>query len=38
MFLFLFEQLRIAAHSFGGVGKGVDYTEVCREAVVAVPP
>ena len=25
LFLFLFQQLRIAAHSFGPVGEGVDY-------------
>ena len=37
VFLFLFEQLRIAAHNFGPVGKGVDYTELGREVVVAVP-
>ena len=37
VFLFLFEQFRIAADSFGPAGKGVDYTELGREVVVAVP-
>ena len=37
VFLFLFEQLRIAAHSFGPVGEGVDYTELGREVMVAIP-
>ena len=37
VFLFLFEQLRIAAQSFGPVGKGVDYTELGREVLIAVP-
>ena len=37
VFLFLFEQPRIAAHSFGPVGEGVDNTELGREVVVAVP-
>ena len=37
MFLFLFEQLRIAAHSFGPMEEGVDYTELGREVMVAIP-
>ena len=37
VFLFLFEQLRIAAHSFGPMGEGVDYTELGREVMVAIP-
>ena len=37
VFLFLFEQLRIAAHSFGPMGEGVDYTELSREVMVAIP-
>ena len=37
VFLFLFEQLRIAAYSFGPVGEGVDYTELGREVVMDVP-
>ena len=37
MFLFLFEQLRIAAHSLGPVGEGVDYTKLGREVVMAIP-
>ena len=37
VFLFLFEQLRIAAHSFGPVVEGVDYTKLGREVVMAVP-
>ena len=37
VFLFLFEQLRIAAHSFGPVGEGVDNMELGREVVVGVP-
>ena len=37
MFLFLFEQLRIAAHCFGSMGEGVDYTELGRGVVVAIP-
>ena len=36
VFLFLFEQLRIAAHSFGPVGEGVDYTKLGREVVMAI--
>ena len=37
VFLFLFEQLRLAAHSFGPVGEGVDCTEPSREIVMAIP-
>ena len=37
VFLFLFEQLRIAAHSFGPVGEGVDDTKLGREVMVANP-
>ena len=37
VFLFLFEQLRIVAHRFGPMGEGVDYTELGREVMVAVP-
>ena len=37
VFLFLFEQLRIAAHSFGPMGESVDYTKLGREVVVAIP-
>ena len=37
VFLFLFEQLRLAAHSLDPVGEGVDYTELGREVVVAIP-
>ena len=37
VFLFLFEQLRITAHSFGPMGEGVDYTELGREVMVAIP-
>ena len=36
-FLFLFERLRIAAHSLGPMGEGVDYTELAREVMVATP-
>ena len=36
-FLFLFDQLRIAAHNFGPMGEGVDYTKLGREVMVAVP-
>ena len=36
VFLFLFEQLRITAHSFGLKGEGVDYTKLGREVVVAI--
>ena len=35
--LFLFEQLRIAAYSFDPMGEGVDYTELGREVMVAIP-
>ena len=37
MFLFLFEQLRIAAHCLGPVGEGVNDTKFGREVVVAIP-
>ena len=37
MFFFLFEQLRIAAHSSGPVGEGVDDTKFGREVMVAIP-
>ena len=37
VFFFLFEQLRIAAHSFGPMGEGVDNTELGREVMVAIP-
>ena len=37
VFLFLFEQLRVAAHSFGPEGEGVDDTKLDREVVVAIP-
>ena len=37
VFLFFFEQLRIAAHSFGPIGEGVDNTEFGREVMVAIP-
>ena len=38
MFLFLFEQLRNAAHSFGPMGgEGIDYIELGREVMVAIP-
>ena len=37
VFLFLFEQLKIAAHSFVPVGEGVNYTELGREVIVAIP-
>ena len=37
VFFFLFEQLRIAAHSFGPMGEGVNYTELGREVMVAFP-
>ena len=37
VFLFLFEQLRITAHSFGPMGEGFDYTELGREVMVAIP-
>ena len=34
---FLFEQLRIAADSFGPMGEGIDNTELGREVMVAIP-
>ena len=37
VFLFLFEQLRIAAYSLGSMGEGVDYTTPGREVMVAIP-
>ena len=37
VFFFLFEQLRITAHSFGPMGEGVDYTKLGREVMVAIP-
>ena len=37
VFLFLFEQLRITAHSFGPMGEGVDYNGLGREVMVAIP-
>ena len=37
MFFYLFEQLRIAAHSLGPMGEGVDNTKLGREVVVAIP-
>ena len=37
VFLFLLEQLRIAAHSFGPVGEGVNYTKLGREVLMAIP-
>ena len=37
VFHFLFEQLRIAAHSFGPMGEGVDDTKLGIEVVVAIP-
>ena len=37
VFFFLFEQLRIAAHSLGPMGEGVDYTELGRKIMVAIP-
>ena len=36
-FFFLFEQVRITAHSFGPMVEGVDYTELGRELMVAIP-
>ena len=35
--LFLFEQLRIAAHSLGPMGEGVYNTKFGREVMVAIP-
>ena len=37
VFFFLFEQLRIAAHSLGPMGEGVDNTKHDREVLVAIP-
>ena len=37
VFFFLFDQLRIAAHSFGPMGEGVDNIELGREIMVAIP-
>ena len=37
VFFFLFEQLRIAAHSLAPMGEGVDNTELGREVMVALP-
>ena len=37
VFFFLFEQLRITAHSFGPMGEGVDNTKWGREVMVAIP-
>ena len=37
VFFFLFKQLRIAAHSFGPMGEGVDNTTLGREVMVAIP-
>ena len=37
VFLFLFEQLRIAAHSLGPMGEGVNNTKLGREVMVAIP-
>ena len=37
VFLFLFEQLRITAHSFGPMGEGDDNTKLGREVMVAIP-
>ena len=37
VFLFLFEQLRIAAHSLGPMGEGVNNTKRGREVMVAIP-
>ena len=37
VFFFLLEQLRIAAHSFGPMGEGVNNTKLGREVMVAVP-
>ena len=37
VFFFLFEQLRITAHSFDPMGEGVNYTELGREVMVAIP-
>ena len=37
VFFFLFEQLRIAAHSFGPMGEGVNNTKLGREVMVTIP-
>ena len=37
MFLFPFEQLRIAAHCLGHMGECVDDTEFSSEVMVAIP-
>ena len=37
VFLFLFEQLRIAAHSLGPMGEGINNTKRGREVMVAIP-
>ena len=37
VFLFLFEQLRIAAHSCGPIQEGFNYTKLGWEVVVAIP-
>ena len=37
VFFFLFEQLKITAHSFGPMGEGVDYTKLGREVMMAIP-
>ena len=37
VFFFLFEQLRIAAHSLGPMGEGVNNTKCGREVMVAIP-
>ena len=37
VFFFLFEQLRITAHSFAPMGEGVDYTKLGKEVMVAIP-
>ena len=37
VFIFLFEQLRIAAHSLGPMGEGVNNTKLGREVMVAIP-
>ena len=36
LFLFLLEQLRLAAHSFGPMGEGVNYTKLGSEVVMAI--
>ena len=37
VFLFLFKQIMIAAHSFGPVGEGVNDTKLGREVMMAIP-